>query len=193
MNIAITGHLNGIGKSAFDKLSKNHKVKGFDILEGYNIKKDKDKIIDETLDCNVFINNAFEGDGQLELAKTWHKVHFNNPGFFIINICSIIAEYFLDNKNFLSENLQNDSSLQAYSNFKYDLYNYSKLINRSKSLCKSISLLPTWTDTRLMDNYKNIILKNKILSTDQVSEAIIYSIDSIKNNSFISTITLSTP
>jgi short-subunit dehydrogenase len=59
--VAITGHTRGIGASLTQKLSSECNVLGFSRSNGYDISKDEDliRIIDETLDCEVFVNNAY--------------------------------------------------------------------------------------------------------------------------------------
>ena len=89
--IAITGHTRGIGKRAFDRLSPN--VIGFSKSTGYDIRNsaDRKRIIEESSNCNIFINNATDGFGQtllfLELFEAWK--HTDKT---IINVGSRIAE-----------------------------------------------------------------------------------------------------
>lgn len=81
--IAITGHLNGLGKQIFNKY--NNSI-GFDILEGNDIKNSKN-IINQSQDCDIFINNAYDGLGQVELFKNL-EANWYTPGKWIINISS---------------------------------------------------------------------------------------------------------
>ena len=91
MKIAITGHTQGIGKCAFERLSPN--IIGFSKSTGYDITKfnDRKRIIEESKDCDIFINNANAGFGQtllfLELFEEWR-----NTDKTIINVGSRIAE-----------------------------------------------------------------------------------------------------
>lgn len=91
MKIAITGHTRGIGKRAYERLSPN--VIGFSKSTGYDITSfsDRKRIIDESIDCDVFINNATDGFGQtllfLELFEAWKDADKT-----IINVGSRIAE-----------------------------------------------------------------------------------------------------
>lgn len=62
MKIGITGHTHGIGKSTFELLSNNgHTVTGFSRQNGYDIDsvENRNKILKEIQDFDVFINNAF--------------------------------------------------------------------------------------------------------------------------------------
>ena len=91
MKIAITGHTQGIGKCAFKRLSPN--IIGFSKSTGYDITKfnDRKRIIEESKNCDIFINNANAGFGQtllfLELFEEWR-----NTNKTIINVGSRIAE-----------------------------------------------------------------------------------------------------
>ena len=89
---AITGHTAGIGKRLYERLSPS--AIGFSLSSGYDITNinDRKRIILESKNCDVFINNATAGFGQtllfLELFQEWK----NNPNKTIINVGSRIAE-----------------------------------------------------------------------------------------------------
>ena len=88
MKIAITGTTQGLGqhlKQVFEQ--HDHKVLEFNRSNGYDIKQPQ-RIVDEAQDCDLFINNAYDGYGQVDLLYSlvdcWEKQ--NNK--FIINIGS---------------------------------------------------------------------------------------------------------
>ena len=88
---AITGHTYGIGEALYNKLSP-HAI-GFSKSTGYDItqKSTRDRILYESADCDVFINNAPAGFGQSELCLLlWHA--WRNKHKIIINVGSRIAE-----------------------------------------------------------------------------------------------------
>lgn len=91
MKYAITGHTQGIGKRLFQSLSPNSI--GFSKSTGYDItlRDDRRRIIQESADCDVFINNAADGFGQLhlflELFQEW-----KDKSKTIINVGSRITE-----------------------------------------------------------------------------------------------------
>ena len=66
MKIAITGHSRGIGKACFDLFSAEHECVGFSRSNGYDISKGIINIIDQSLECDVFINNAYFEFKQVE-------------------------------------------------------------------------------------------------------------------------------
>jgi hypothetical protein len=89
---AITGHTSGIGKCMYNRLSAS--AIGFSLSTGYDITipSDRQRIITESKDCDVFINNAPAGFSQtllfLELFQEWKF----NPNKNIINVGSRVAE-----------------------------------------------------------------------------------------------------
>lgn len=91
MKVAITGHTQGIGKGLFQRLSPN--AIGFSKSTGYDItnREDRHRIIQESSECEVFINNATSEFGQtylfLELFEEWKNLNKT-----IINVGSRIAE-----------------------------------------------------------------------------------------------------
>ena len=91
MKYAITGHTYGIGEALYNKLSPN--AIGFSKSSGYDItKRDiRKQIIKESINCDVFINNAPAGFGQSELCLELWDV-WKNTSKLIINVGSRIAE-----------------------------------------------------------------------------------------------------
>jgi hypothetical protein len=91
MKYAITGHSKNIGKFIFDKYHAD--AIGFSRQNGYDInnKNDRDRIIEKSYNCDVFINNAPAGFGQSELClELWHR--WKDTDKLIINVGSRIAE-----------------------------------------------------------------------------------------------------
>jgi hypothetical protein len=104
MKYAITGHTYGIGQRVFERLSPN--IIGFARSTGYDITKEEDRrrIVKESLDCDVFINNANFGFGSthmlIEIARAWA----DQPEKKIINVGSKIAEVLLPRKDLFAVN-----------------------------------------------------------------------------------------
>ena len=72
MKIGITGHSKGIGKAIADLLtSQGHTVIGFSRSNGYNIRDTaiRKLVVEQSADCDVFINNAYSYGAQTELLK----------------------------------------------------------------------------------------------------------------------------
>ena len=90
MKIAITGHTQGLGQ-AFFKYFQLHTVIGFSRSNGYNIANpaDRNKILDEIKDFDIFINNAYNNydDSQLQLLMDVYNI-WKGTDKIIINISS---------------------------------------------------------------------------------------------------------
>lgn len=89
MKIAITGHTKGIGRAIAD-LYYTDEVLGFSRSNGYDIANpaDVDKIVSSSLDCSVFVNNAYYGTSQVDIFEKL-LVHWNSdPTKTIVNINS---------------------------------------------------------------------------------------------------------
>lgn len=103
MKYAVTGHTQGIGKGIFERLSPN--IIGFSKSTGYDITlhSDRKKIIKESQDCDIFINNATDRYGQVELLIELFQ-DWKNKEKTIINVGSRITEISLtpENIQFLS-------------------------------------------------------------------------------------------
>jgi hypothetical protein len=93
LKYAITGHTRGVGKAVYDKVDPDNII-GFSTSTGYDINKreDRDRIVQESFDCDVFINNASDNFGQLYMFLDMLKVWRALPDKKIINIGSRTAE-----------------------------------------------------------------------------------------------------
>lgn len=61
MKIGITGHTDGIGKAIADAcIAAGHEVVGFSRSTGYNLFQDREELLADAEDCDVFVNNRFE-------------------------------------------------------------------------------------------------------------------------------------
>lgn len=80
MRICITGHTSGIGLSLYNKLKQQHTVIGYSRSNGYNIRYEgvRKKIISETIGFDIFINNAYDPEGQnlllFELLNNYNSI-----------------------------------------------------------------------------------------------------------------------
>lgn len=161
MKYAITGHTNGIGKKIFERLYPN--ILGFSRSNGYDIDKieDRKRIIDESIDCDIFINNAHSGFGQtylfLELLSEWQ----NKEDKTIINVGSRIAE------------------INLPSNY-YHLFQYQaeKIILKemSKKVISKCSIKYTWFGyvgtEKILKKYPHFT-KNDYITEDEAANIIL--------------------
>ncbi len=121
MKYAITGHTDGIGKTIYNRLLPN--IIGFSRSNGYDITKaeDRKRIIEEVKDCDVFINNADDGEkGQFRLFTELHSV-WKNQNKKIINVGSQISEV----------ELQPDHPLKKYQLNKIRLKSVTQAVTGS--------------------------------------------------------------
>lgn len=90
MKIALTGHTAGIGKALADWLiNHGHQVQGFSRSNGYDINDDAtlERILSESSDADIFINNAYAEFQQTKLLYMFHKL-WKDQHKSIINIAS---------------------------------------------------------------------------------------------------------
>lgn len=128
MKYAITGHSRNIGKFIFDKLYPD--IIGFSRQTGYDINSsiDRRRIIDESQECDVFINNAPAGFAQSQLClDLWQEWKDTNK--IIINVGSRIAE---DNVVLSSQHLH----LLEYSMHKRTLKTLTNDLNKINTKVK---------------------------------------------------------
>jgi hypothetical protein len=122
MKIAITGHTKGLGKFLYDYYSDSgHQVIGFSKSTGYDINTDIDKIIDESKNVDLFINNAYSGIQQAKITeKILGKINFlvvsGSDAVTVPNInCSHHADY-ISNKTEVSESCRLASMANTKTN-----------------------------------------------------------------------------
>lgn len=162
MKYAITGHTGGIGKCAFNRLSPN--IIGFSKSTGYDIKNpiDRKRIIKESINCDIFINNATDEFGQtllfLELFQEWK----NDPTKTIINVGSKIAEI----KYGVTLLYSDTQDLLKYQAEKLILKEMStRLIGRCKIKYKWFSYVGT---EKIIKKYPNFTEKDYITENQAV-------------------------
>ena len=91
MKVAITGHTSGIGKELYKYFSKkNAEVIGMGRSNGYDLETSVDRIIENAKDCDIFINNAYRDDKQLELLNGLYK-HVHR-----IVVCGSVSRFYPD-------------------------------------------------------------------------------------------------
>lgn len=91
----ITGSSSGLGHALAEKFSQNFKISGWDklISKKYDLRKEENvqKLIDDCLDADVFINNAMVQ--QSRLLELTHKLWKLDRHKVIINIGSACTYY----------------------------------------------------------------------------------------------------
>lgn len=183
--VAMTGHASGIGKAIHNILTSKYNVVGMDLQNGYDIAV-PDKIINNTLDCQVFINNAYSGNYQSQLARIWQEKHWNNK-HFIINIGSILATSYAP--------VPTTDKMFRYWEDKQSLAKIHWSINYSDSVCKSILINPGFVSTRPTTDHPelktvvNALQENRsMINPLDVAKTVSTAISMIQDNCFISVI-----
>lgn len=171
MKIAVTGHKSGIGKAIYTLLSQTHTVIGFD-LDTINLEKqsDRNSIIEQIKDYDVFINNAFGNGSQMpmftEILEQWKE----DSSKLIINVGSTMKF----KRNIGS--MTTDMALfpPHYINLKKELYNKtisSTFLDDTK--CKVSIIQPGFTKTKFTEE-----LDFEQMEPEQVAEQVKYIIES---------------
>jgi hypothetical protein len=162
MKYSITGHTAGIGKRLYERLSPN--AIGFSLSSGYDITRfdDRKKIILESKNCDVFINNATAEFGQtllfLELFQEWR----DDPTKTIINVGSRIAEV-----KMLPFDKQDLLKYQAEKLILKEMS--SKVIGRCKVKYKWFAYVGT---EKILKKYPHFV-ENDYITEDQAADIIL--------------------
>ena len=129
MRIALTGHTSGIGL-ALTKQCDNWI--GFSRSNGFDINKPK-PIIEEALNCDVFINNAHDKFAQVDLLYALWK-EWKDEEKQIVCISSVSPDV---TKN----------KMWTYSTEKSALDHACEQLQNSKGNCRIINIKPGFVDT----------------------------------------------
>ena len=140
MKIAITGHTKRIGKAIYDAFPNSL---GFSKSTGHDInnKDSRAKIVQAISDCDIFINNAHEGFGQVELLNDVFEA-WQNQHKLIINIGVDTVPY----NNWQVVHNQ-------YPVEKVALHSQAELLHNQKRKCKVTTLGLGYVDTEFNKEY----------------------------------------
>jgi hypothetical protein len=161
MKIAITGHTSGIGQTLFERLSPN--CIGFSSSTGYNIRKQEDRarIIHQSADCDIFINNAPAGFGQtyllIELFHAWR-----NTNKKIVNVGSRVADLPRPQLTMLN-----------YQAEKTALKNMSQLLKDAGTCRIEYKTFGYVGTKKILDQYPHFVYPNDYISIDQACDLIL--------------------
>ena len=155
MKVAITGHTSGIGL-ALTKQCDNWI--GFSRSNGFDINKPK-PIVEEALNCDVFINNAHDQFAQIDLLYVlWEEWKYNKEKQ-IVCISSLRPDY-------------NANRVLPYSVEKCALDHTCEQLQMISSPCRVINIKPGFVDTpRVAD--RNVVHK---MDPNYIAEVILWSL-----------------
>lgn len=176
IKIAITGHTKGLGKFLYESfVSQGHTVVGFSRSNGYNIKnkEDRDRIVLESKDCSVFINNAFNyedwDNSQLDMLKDMYYSWLHETSKTIINMSSSAADIYPNPvtvpgvpryPDYIKAKWEQDRWLVSVRNF-LNTREQVKLVNLKPGRIITEKTYEKWKDQRVLqpsDLYKIIEL-----------------------------------
>ena len=187
MKVALTGHISGLGKCLYKMLlDSGHEVVGFDIQEGYDInsKDVRSNILDESKDCDVFINNAYANPGQFELLRLLVESNYHN---IILNVSTNII-------NCSQEELDSDidwqqQPLSLRSNYPVQKKLQDDYICTKRQQHKGQSILltiqPGWLNTSLVN-----VPSSRCVDLRHVCKAMIFQIEMAAQSAWIPDITV---
>ena len=159
MKVAITGHSRGIGRAIAD-LYYSDEVIGFSRSNGYDISSAEtiNKIINQSVDCDVFVNNAYHDFAQCDLLEGIFSQWKDDPSKTIVNIISR-AKYGLGKAKF-------------YGQTKMELYAKAKTLMFSNKRCRIININPGYVKTDMVSH-----VDVKMLTPEQLASMIKWCLD----------------
>ena len=146
MNIAITGHTRGIG-CAISALFKNDTVLGLSRSTGYDI-RNTESIIDSVKDCDIFINNAYDGGCQTAILSALAAV-WKNTDKLIITIGSTVTDY-------PRSEIHLDKEPFPYRDYKRELRDTFRVLSRLPNSCRMSLVSPGATDTDMIKHLTTV-------------------------------------
>ena len=161
MKIAVTGHTKGICKEIADLYKEQeNEVIGFSRSTGYDISSVEtiNNIITQSIDCDVFINNAYHDFAQCDLLEGIFDKWKDDPNKTIVNIISR-AKYGLGKAKF-------------YGQTKIELYTKAKKMMFSDKRCRIININPGYVRTDMVAH-----IDVKMLTTEQLANMIKWCLD----------------
>jgi len=161
MKIAITGHTKGIGK-AIAGLYYTDEVVGFSRSNGYDISQPNDivRIVAESAECNIFVNNAYHEFAQCNLLDSIFEQWKHDPTKTIVNIISR-ARYGAGKAKF-------------YGQTKMELYTKAKSMMFSDKRCRIININPGYVKTDMVSHIPDTV---KMMSPEQLATMIKWCLD----------------
>lgn len=173
MKVAITGHTQGFGNSLYKIFkSQEHEVLGFSRSNGFDISNNliREQIANEIKNFDVFINNAYHPQGQIDMLDEILKFWANTEKI-VVNISSLIV--YKDSPYFKGE-------IELYRDSKIKLNN---IIKNYKGSVKILNVMPGLLNT---DFYliPDTFDRSNSINTDSLAE-LIHIVIKNSNNFFI--------
>ena len=91
--VAVLGHTSGIGKAIYKKFDrKNYQIIGLSRSNGYDIEESISHILDAIKDVDIFINNAYAKEKNIQLLFDLYEI-WKDQKKIIINISSNSSDF----------------------------------------------------------------------------------------------------
>lgn len=148
MKISMTGHTRGIGAHIYYTLENDYEVTGFSRANGYNIMKPATckKILEESKDCDIFINNTYVPESQNRLLHLFYKEWENQPKH-IINIGATSPDYPLH----FGQNGFDEWMPYVSDKARLDYQSQNLSSRWKKGKCKVTNIRPHFVDTQAIE------------------------------------------
>jgi NADP-dependent 3-hydroxy acid dehydrogenase YdfG len=171
MKISITGHTSGLGLALANYYSNaGHTVLGFSRSNGYDITAPT-QILEESKDCDLFINNAYHGMAQVHVLYSLHEMWKHDNSKTIFTVGSVSADGIKTWRH-------------PYAVYKNALdRTVEQLQNCPDTQCRILHLKPGYIDTPMVAN-----VTHKKMSTEYVAEVVVWMIS--QTNGDIKTLTV---
>ena len=173
--VSITGSANGIGKAIVDLLLlNNYNVLQFDIEHDISKPENRQHIVEQSKDCDVFINNAWdavETASQLQMyydmIDEWH----DDKDKHILNMGSLMKY-----KTHVDADTEDALYSNAYRITKKELHKQTILKHLDLSiLCKMTILQPGFTETDFTTEFGEGIV---MMKPAQVARQVLNALES---------------
>lgn len=164
MKIGITGHSRGIGKALYDVLSaENNEVEGFSRSNGFDITTQQSLIARTVKNYDVFVNNAWQGNAQLDLLNAVFNMWQFDEHKTIVNISSL-TKY-----PGLTGNTTGYSALKAALSHQAFI-----LMFQTNRKCRIININPGYVETDMTQKMHG---KAKMITPQECANAIAWAIN----------------
>lgn len=128
MKVAITGHTNGIGLGLYNYfIDQGHEVIGFSRTNGYKMPEANERILEQIIDCDMFINNSEPIASQTFFVKKLWPLWWDKEKTIII-IGSVLAKLVSKHEEFYIPQTQKKILDFETSKISFDMKPGRKLI-----------------------------------------------------------------
>lgn len=175
MRVAITGHTRGIGRAVAQAFSDmGYEIIGFSRGTGYSLPEKIDSVVEQSSDCDIFINNVYTPEHNSQLDLLYRMVDaWRDTNRIIVNIGSRAGENYIRgeiNRYAVAKHAQDSACEQIF--------------NRPDQRPKVINIRPGYVDTEASQD-----VRVPKLSPEDVAKVIVWAIQQ-PVHIYVSSITL---